>query len=143
MAAPLSMDLRVRIVRFVETGRSARRAAEHFTVSPSAAIELMQRVRLTRSTALGRLGGTRRRLPEPYAKLQDELVTTKSDITFDELRETLGKRGIAVSRTTVQPMVKLILPYFRGPCALPVVVPVARLDLLVREVVPEDRCLKP
>ncbi len=106
MAAPLSMDLRVRIVRFVEAGRSARRAAEHFDVSPSAAIKLMQRVRRTGSAAPGRLGGNRRRLLEPYGKLLDELVAAKSDITLDELREALGSRGVTVSRATVQRMVK-------------------------------------
>lgn len=106
MAAPLSMDLRVRIVRFVEAGRSARCAAEHFEVSPSAAIKLMQRVRLTGSAALGQLGGTRRRLLEPHGKRLDELISAKSDITLDELREALGTRGVTVSRATVQRMVK-------------------------------------
>jgi len=106
MGASLSMDLCVRIVRFVEAGRSARRAAEHFEVSPSAAIKLMQRVRRTGSAAPGRLGGTRRRLLELHGQLLGELVTTKSDITLDELREALGTRGIAVSRATVQRMVK-------------------------------------
>ena len=106
MAAPLSMDLRVRIVRFVEAGRSARRAAEHFEVSPSAAIKLMQRVRRTGSAAPGRLGGNRRRLLEPHGQLLGELVAAKSDITLDEPREALGTRGIAVSRATVQRMVK-------------------------------------
>jgi len=45
MAAPLSMDLRVRIIRLVEAGSSIRRAAERYEVGPSAAIKLMQRVR--------------------------------------------------------------------------------------------------
>jgi len=40
MTAPLSQDLRRRIVRAVEAGRSARQAAERFEVSPSAAIKL-------------------------------------------------------------------------------------------------------
>ena len=106
MAAPLSMDLRVRIVRFVEAGRSARRAAEHFEVSPSAAIKLMQRVRRTGSAAPGRLGGNRRRLLEPHGQLLGELVAAKSDITLDEPREALGTRSVTVSRATVQGMVK-------------------------------------
>ncbi len=45
-------------------------------------------------------------LLEPHAQLLGELVAAKSDITLDELREALGTRGIAVSRATVQRMVK-------------------------------------
>jgi putative transposase len=66
----------------------------------------MQRVRRTGSAAPGRLGGNRRRLLEPHGQLLGELVAAKSDITLDELREALGTRGIAVSRATVQRMVK-------------------------------------
>ena len=47
MTAPMSQDLRQRIVRAVAQGSSARQAAERFTVSPSAAVKLMQRVRRT------------------------------------------------------------------------------------------------
>lgn len=45
MTAPLSMELRKRLVRAVEQGSSAREAARHFDVSPSAAIKLVSRVR--------------------------------------------------------------------------------------------------
>ena len=41
MTAPLSRDLRERIVGAVADGSSIRRAAERFAVSPSAAIKLM------------------------------------------------------------------------------------------------------
>jgi len=47
----MSQDLRQRIVRAVAQGSSARRAAQRFEVSPSAAVKLMQRVRHTSSTA--------------------------------------------------------------------------------------------
>jgi transposase len=49
MPAPMSLDLRRRIVRTVERGSSSRAAARRFALSPSAAIELMQRVRTTGS----------------------------------------------------------------------------------------------
>ena len=45
MPAPLSQDLRERIVRAVEKGSSIRQAALRFEVSPSAAVKLMRRVR--------------------------------------------------------------------------------------------------
>src|SRR3954468_16426490 len=57
MTAPLSQDLRERIVRAVEGGSSIRQAARRFAVSASAAIKLMQRVRRTGSTAPAKIGG--------------------------------------------------------------------------------------
>ncbi len=59
MPAPLSMDLRERIVRAVESGSSMREAARRFEVSASAAIKLMQRVRETGSAAPAQVGGHR------------------------------------------------------------------------------------
>ncbi len=57
MVAPLSQDLRRRIVRAVESGSSIRQAAARYEVSPSAAVKLMRRVRETGSTAPARIGG--------------------------------------------------------------------------------------
>ena len=57
MAAPLSQDLRKRLVGEVEQGRSARQAAARFAVSASAAIKLVRRVRETGSTEPGKIGG--------------------------------------------------------------------------------------
>ena len=56
MPAPISMHLRLRIVRAVERGSSIRAAARCFAVSPSTAIKLMQRVRATGSAAPARYG---------------------------------------------------------------------------------------
>ena len=57
MTAPLSADLRERLVRAVAAGSSARAAARRFEVSPSAASKLMRRVRATGSTAPAKVGG--------------------------------------------------------------------------------------
>src|SRR5260370_42323515 len=57
MPAPLSRDLRERIVEAVEGGSSMRGAAARFAVSPSSAIKLMARVRRTGSVAPARYGG--------------------------------------------------------------------------------------
>ncbi len=96
MTAPLSQDLRERIVRAVAQGRSARQAAQRFEVSPSAAVKLMQRVRLTGSTAPGKIGGHRRPLLEPHADALRELVESKKGITLREMRTELAARGIEV-----------------------------------------------
>jgi transposase len=57
MAAPLSQDLRKRLVGAVEEGCSAREAAARFEVSASAAIKLMRRVRQTGSQGAGEVRG--------------------------------------------------------------------------------------
>ena len=96
MTAPLSLDLRRRIVRAVETGSSARQAAEGFAVSASAAIKLMRRVRETGSPAPGQVGGHRRPMLEPHADLIRALVTGQPRITLAEIQTALRERGIEV-----------------------------------------------
>ena len=96
MTAPLSQDLRRRIVRAVEAGRSARQAAERFEVSPSAAIKLMRRVRETGSPAPGQIGGHRRPMLEPHADLIRALVAGRPRITLAEFQVALRERGIQV-----------------------------------------------
>ena len=56
MTAPLSQDLRERIVRAVDDGSTIRQVARRFAVSASAAIKLMQRVRQTGSPAPAKIG---------------------------------------------------------------------------------------
>ena len=61
--APISMDLRRRIVVAVESGSSIRQAAARYSVSISAAIKLMRRVRATGSPLKpAQIGGYRRPL---------------------------------------------------------------------------------
>ena len=102
MPAPISMDLRRRIVRAVERGSSIRAAARRFAVSPSAAIKLMQRVRATGSPAPARYGGHRRPLLAPYEADLRRLVEATPDITLAELRAELQRRrGIAAGLSTI------------------------------------------
>ena len=102
MPAPLSMDLRLRIVRAVERGSSIRAAARRFAVSPSAAIKLMQRVRATGSAAPARSGGHRRPLLAPYEADLKRLVAAKPDGTLAELQGELQRRcGIVAGLSTI------------------------------------------
>ena len=96
MTAPLSQDLRHRIVRAVEAGSSRRQAAERFAVSVSAAIKLMRRVRQTGSTAPAKIGGHRRPLLEPDADLIRTLVPRQPRITLAEMQTALAEHGIEV-----------------------------------------------
>ncbi len=102
MTAPLSQDLRRRLVRAVEAGSSAREAARRFEVSASAAIKLVRRVRETGSTTPARIGGTRKPLLAGHETVLRELTAAKPGITLVELQRRLGERGIeAGSLTTI------------------------------------------
>ena len=102
MPAPMSLDLRQRIVHAVERGGSIREAARRFAVSPSAAIKLMQRVRTTGSLAPARFGGHRRALLGPHESDLRRLVEASPDITLGELRTELQCRfGIRAGLTTI------------------------------------------
>jgi hypothetical protein len=57
MAAPLSQDLRRRLVQAIEAGSSACQAAARFAVSPTAVHRLMRRVRATGSTMPAKIEG--------------------------------------------------------------------------------------
>src|SRR5262245_19010286 len=92
MPAPLSMDLRRRIVEAIEAGSSIRGAARRFAVSASAAIKLMQRVRTTGSPAPARYGGHRRSVLEPYRADLERLVALEPDLTLAELQNRLRRR---------------------------------------------------
>lgn len=97
MTAPLSQDLRERIVRAVEGGSSIRQAASRYEVSPSAAVKLMRRVRETGSVAPDRIGGHRRPVLERHQALLRSLVEARPAITLAELQAELRARAIVVS----------------------------------------------
>jgi transposase len=102
MPAPISLDLRRRIVRAVERGSSIREAARRFAVSPSMAIKLMQRVRATGSAAPERYGGHRRPVLEPHAADLRQLVEATPDLTLAELQTALQQRcGVRAGLSTI------------------------------------------
>jgi transposase len=102
MTAPLSQDLRKRLVRAVEEGASAREAAARFAVSASAAIKLVRRVRETGSTAPARIGGYRKPLLAGQEEFLRELTAQRKGITLAEIRTALIERGVVpVSLMTI------------------------------------------
>src|SRR3712207_4788928 len=100
MPAPLSRDLRERIVRAVAGGSSIRQAALSFEVSPSAAVKLMRRFRQSGSPAPARFCGHRRPILAPHAALVGALLDTKADISLVEIQAELRQRGVVVGATS-------------------------------------------
>ena len=94
MTAPLSQDLRKRLVAAVAEGSSARAAAARFQVSPAAAVSIVRRARETGSTEPARIGGYRRPLLAGHETLLRELMSTRKGITLAEIRAELVERGI-------------------------------------------------
>jgi transposase len=88
MGKPYSLDLRERIIGFVEGGGSRRGAAERFDVSPSCAIKLMDRFHRTGLVVPGRRGGSVGKLTRHKDFLLGR-VKEKPDITMPELAEVL------------------------------------------------------
>jgi transposase len=93
MAHPLSLDLRLRIVRAVEDeGMSCRGAAARFGVAPSTAIELVREWRRTGACEAHVQGGDRRSARiESYAAEILAMVGTTPDMTLAEIADQLFK----------------------------------------------------
>ena len=91
------MDLRERVVSFVEAGHSRRKAAARFEVSPSFAVKLVSRRDATGSAAPARQG----RPPgggklAPHVAFLIARVEESPDITMPELATLLeAERGVS------------------------------------------------
>ncbi len=104
MGKPCSMDLRERLVAYVEAGHSCRAAARVFRVSASTAVRLAaaQRERGDISPRpQGRLPGTVGKLAAHQAFLQ-EIVRAEPDITLKELAGALAEaHGVRVQLSSL------------------------------------------
>jgi len=108
MGKSYSSDLRKRIALRVENGHSRRSSAEHYGVSPSCAVKLLQRVDKTGSLAPARQGR-----PPGGGKLAPHLdflighVRAKGDITMPELAAILlQERGLEVHPSSLSRLLR-------------------------------------
>jgi transposase len=85
MPKPYSLDLRERVVSYVEAGHSRRAAAAHFRVSPSFVINLMTAFRQRGAIAPKALGGWRHSKLDPHRVFILRRVAEKDDISMPEL----------------------------------------------------------
>ena len=104
MGKPYSMDLRERIVAFVEAGHSCRAAARVFRVSASTAVRLAAAQRECGDIAprpQGRTPGTVGKLATHQAFLL-EIVQAEPDITLKELAGALVEaHGVRVQLSSL------------------------------------------
>jgi len=101
MGRPHPVELRERVVGFVESGHSHRCAAERFQVSPRFVNDMVILKRTTGSLQAkpqGHQGGGK--LQDHHSWLQ-ERIATNGDLTLDELCVELKERGISVHRSSI------------------------------------------
>jgi transposase len=100
MMSPLSIDLRVRIVKAVEAGKhSLEKLAELFSINISTIVRLLRRYRSTGSVEpKPHGGGMPPKLDGQAVARLIELVRQQPDATLEELRDRLG---IPCSVTTI------------------------------------------
>ncbi len=101
MAKPYSRDLRERMVRAVQAGRSRHEAARLFEVSASCVIKLMQRYEATGDCEPGKFGGHKRPALIGYEDKVRALVAEQPDLTVTELWRKLTALNIKVERSAV------------------------------------------
>jgi len=108
MPAPLSLNLRERLVEAIENGNSTRQAARRLSVSPSAAIKLMRRVEMTGSLEPpAPSGGRRPLLLEPYVEALASMVEIDPDITLVEIQTELKRRfDVTAALSTLHRMLR-------------------------------------
>lgn len=101
MTAPLSNDLRERVVAALLSGESVRAVAGRFEVAASSVVKWSQRHRVTGSVRPGKMGGHRKRILEPHRDFIVERLSQNPHLTLHGLKAELASRGIAVSHNTV------------------------------------------
>lgn len=92
MGKTLSLDLRMRVMSFIEEGHSCHAAARRFRISAASAVRIRQRGRKTGSVApakRGRPKGSGRL--EAFAGFLKKTVDHRPDMTMPELAEMLWR----------------------------------------------------
>jgi transposase len=103
MSQALSVDLRERVLKAVAEGASHRAAASRFGVSAASVSRWRALERTQGNPRPGPLGGDRRSARvEAQGGLIRELLEATPDITTEELRAALTKRGHGFGYGTLQ-----------------------------------------
>ena len=90
MPQAYSLDLRERVARFVEGGRSRHAAAALFSVSVSFVVRLMKSFRATGRLAPKPSGGRRHAKLDPHRAFLLGRIAEKADMTMPELSAELA-----------------------------------------------------
>ena len=101
MGKPHPIELRARVVAFVEEGHSHRAAAERFRVSPRFVNNMVILKRETGALAAQRQGWRGGGKLSAHEEFVRRRVKQDGDLTLDELRTELAGRSVIVHRSSV------------------------------------------
>jgi len=102
MTAPLSNDLRRRVVKAIEGGLSRRAAAAKFDISVASAVRWHQRFKRTGSIEPDAIGGDHHSYrAEAHAARILEWIDEQRDLTLEEIRNRLAKDGHVFALSTI------------------------------------------
>lgn len=102
MTAPLSNDLRLRVVRAIEAGLSRRAAAAKFDVSIASAVRWYQRYKRTGSVEPDAIGGDRHsHRVEAHAAKVLRWIEAERDLTLVEIAARLADEGHVFAPATI------------------------------------------
>src|ERR1700677_2431109 len=101
MTKSYSLDLRWRVVRFVESGHSRHAAAAQFDVSVSFVVKLLAAYHATGSYAAKPEGGWRYSKLDPERDFLVRRIEEKPDITMVELARELAGRGAKIDPASI------------------------------------------
>lgn len=102
MTAPLSNDLRLRVVTAIEAGLSRRAAAAKFDVSIASAVRWYQRYKRTGSVEPDALGGDRQsHRVEAHAAKVLGWIDEQRDLTLVEIATRLADEGHVFATATI------------------------------------------
>jgi transposase len=101
MARAYSSDLRIRVIRLVEDGFTARGAGRRLGIGASTATAWVGRWRRTGSAEAKSQKGRSRSPLKPHAAWLLALIGERADLTLEELRGLLGERGVRVGVSSI------------------------------------------
>lgn len=102
MAAPLSADLRLRVVRAIEKGMSERGAAARFEIAVRTAQRWIEEFRSSGRLAPRPMGNPSPPKLSAHRETVLALLAAQPDCTIEGLRHELAERGIVVGYGSVR-----------------------------------------
>jgi transposase len=118
---PFSMDLRKRVVAFIEAGHSKKEASRHFDVSYGFVKKLFARLRTLGTLEPGHAPGAMPKLNESQQQQLTEMVRQQPDATLAELRDQIREVcGVELSVSGVDVWLKRLgLSFKKSRSVLP------------------------
>jgi transposase len=102
MASPLSLDLRLRVVRAVEEGMTRRAAADRFGVAIRTAVRWVGTYRSSGSLAPHKMGNPSPPKLTAHRETVLALLEEQPDCTIEGLRHDLAEKGIVVGYGSIR-----------------------------------------